>query len=348
MSVTTADAQTGRRRRSSLSPALRPWLLAPILIAAVLYSLTLGRYPLEVSQLFVGLFGGNGGEQAALVQNLVWEIRLPRVLAAVLIGMALAVSGAAFQSMFMNPLVSPGVLGVLSGAGFGAAVGMVASGHWIVVQVCAFGFGVAAVGIALLIGRISRANALILLILGGIISGAFFNALLSVVKYVADPYDDLPAIVYWLMGSLATVDRGTVLMLAVPMLLGTALIMALARPLNALSMGEDEAKSLGIPVRGVRLTVILAASMISALTVVMGGMIGWVGLVVPHVARLLVGPDNRVLIPTAAMLGGLYLLLVDNVSRLAFSVEIPIGILTALIGIPFFAWALRNVKKGWG
>jgi iron complex transport system permease protein len=347
MSVTTADS-VRRRRLPALSPAARPWLLAPILIAAVLYSLTLGRYPLEISQLFVGLFGGNGSEQAALVQNLVWEIRLPRVLAAVLIGMALAVSGAAFQSMFMNPLVSPGVLGVLSGAGFGAAVGMVASGHWIVVQVCAFGLGVAAVGIALLIGRISRANALILLILGGIISGAFFNALLSVVKYVADPYDDLPAIVYWLMGSLATVDRGTVLMLAVPMLLGTALIMALARPLNALSMGEDEAKSLGIPVRGVRLTVILAASMISALTVVMGGMIGWVGLVVPHVARLLVGPDNRVLIPTAAMLGGLYLLLVDNVSRLAFSVEIPIGILTALIGIPFFAWALRNVKRGWG
>ncbi|HSH84703.1 MAG TPA: iron ABC transporter permease [Guyparkeria sp.] len=348
MSDAPSESIPAPRSRFSVPPAARPWLLLPVLIAAMLFSLTLGRYPLDFPDLIAGLLGRDGGSQWELVQNLVWEIRLPRVLAAVLIGMALAVSGAAFQSMFMNPLVSPGVLGVLSGAGFGAALGMVISGHWIVVQILAFGFGVAAVGVALLIGRMSRANALILLILGGIISGAFFNALLSVVKYVADPYDDLPAIVYWLMGSLAMVDRPTVLMLAVPMLIGTGLIMALARPLNALSMGEDEARSLGIPVRSVRLTVVLAASMISALTVVMGGMIGWVGLVVPHIARLLVGPDNRLLIPTAAMLGGLYLLLVDNVSRLAFSVEIPIGILTALIGIPFFAWALRNVRKGWG
>ena len=328
--------------------AARPALLFPLLLGAMAFSLTLGRYPLELGQIFQALLGQLDGEQAKLVSDLVMEIRLPRVLAAVLIGMSLAVSGAAFQSMFMNPLVSPGVLGVLSGASFGAAVGMVASGHWIVVQLCAFGFGMAAVGIALLIGRIQRQNALILLILGGIISGALFNALLSVVKYVADPYDDLPAIVYWLMGSLATVDKDTVLLLAIPMVIGIGVIASLGRALNALSMGEDEARSLGIPVRAVRLTVILAATLISALTVVMGGMIGWVGLVVPHIARLLVGPDNRVLIPASAMIGGIYLLLVDNVSRLAFSVEVPIGILTALIGIPFFAWALRNVKRGWG
>lgn len=324
-----------------------PLTLVLVLLVLMIFSLGIGKYPVTISEILNGLLLTSERENSEFIERLIYEVRLPRVLAAVIIGMALAVSGAAFQSMFMNPLVSPGILGVLAGASFGAALGMVISDHWFMVQLLAFVFGSAAVGLALLIGGTKRGNALVLMILGGIISGALFSALLSVVKYVADPYNDLPAIVYWLMGSLASVEKNTVLMLAIPMVGGSILLMLLARPLNALSMGEEEAKSLGVPVKTIRILVISVATLISTLTVVIGGMIGWVGLVIPHIARLLVGSDNRKLLPVAGILGAIYLLLIDNISRLAFTVEIPIGILTALIGIPFFAWALKNVKKGW-
>lgn len=324
-----------------------PITLVLMLLALMIISLGIGKYPITISEILSGLLLTSESGNSELIERLIYEVRLPRVLAAVIIGMALAVSGAAFQSMFMNPLVSPGILGVLAGASFGAALGMVISDHWFMVQILAFVFGSSAVGLALLIGGTKKGNALVLMILGGIISGALFSALLSVVKYVSDPYNDLPAIVFWLMGSLASVEKNTVWMLAIPMIGGSILLMLLARPLNALSMGEEEAKSLGVPVKTVRILVISIATLISTLTVVIGGMIGWVGLVIPHIARLLVGSDNRKLLPVAGILGAIYLLLIDNISRLAFTVEIPIGILTALIGIPFFAWALKNVKKGW-
>lgn len=319
----------------------------------MLVSLTLGKYPLSLGELGHYLlslcgFGGMDEQRAGLLRNILVEIRLPRILAAVLIGAALSVSGASFQSMFINPLVSPSLLGVLSGASFGAALGMILSGDWLMVQLSSFAFGLVAVLLSLGVARLYRGDRLLMLLLGGIISGALFTSLLSVIKYLADPYNQLPAIVYWLMGGLGMVDSRTVLVVSIPIGLGILTILALSPYLNILSMGDDEATTLGVRVSMVRMILIFAATLVSALTVVLGGMIGWVGLIVPHIARMLTGPDNRLLLPVAALMGGLYLVVVDDLSRLVFSVEIPLGIVTSLVGIPFFALVLKNARKGWG
>jgi iron complex transport system permease protein len=324
-----------------------------LLFFAIIVSLTLGKYPLSLGEIFNFLsvscgFGSMDGQKCELFKNIIVDIRLPRILAAVLIGAALSVSGVAFQSMFINPLVSPSLLGVLSGASFGAALGMIVSNNWFAVQSSSFLFGFLAVLLSVGIARLYRGDRLLMLILGGIISGALFTALLSIVKYVADPYNQLPAIVYWLMGGLSMADNGTILVTSIPIGIGVLVIVILSPYLNILSMGDDEAKTLGVNVSVIRMTLIFFATLISALTVVIGGMIGWVGLIIPHVARMLVGPDNRLLLPVSALIGALYLVGVDDVSRLLFNVEIPLGIVTSLVGIPFFALVLKNARKGWG
>lgn len=322
-----------------------------LLILMSMLSLTLGRYPIalpELVQVLAGLGSGQVADEGQQVlRNVLLEIRLPRILAAILVGAGLSVSGAAFQAVFVNPLVSPGLLGVLAGGSFGAALGMIVSDHWLVVQVSAFLFGLLAVLIALGIVRVYRSESLLMLVLGGIISSGLFTALLSIVKYLADPYNQLPAIVYWLMGNLSNAELSVVLTLALPMLAGILLLVLYARHMNVLSMGDEEARSLGIDTRRVRLVIILAATLISALTVVMAGMIGWIGLIVPHIARMIVGPENGRLIPASALLGGIFLLLVDDLARNLFTVEIPIGVLSELLGIPIFILVLRNARKGW-
>lgn len=321
-----------------------------ILILLSLFSLTLGQYDLSIKQIIDFLFYKLGFGEVAnsqLIQNIIVEIRFPRIVASILIGASLAISGVAFQSMFRNPLVSPGILGVLSGASFGAALGMIIFKNFILIQVSSFIFGIIAVSIALFISMFNKQNQVILLILGGVVSSAFFSSLLSITKYMADPYNQLPAIVYWLMGSLALIDKGTIYIVTIPILLGIFLMIFLSKYLNILSLGDEEARSLGINVKLVRFTIIITATFISAFTVVLAGMIGWVGLVIPHIARLLFGSNNILIVPVTALLGAIYLLIIDNISRMLFSVEIPIGILTSLIGIPFFAYALKNVKKGW-
>lgn len=332
-------------------------MVIPILTAVAgltaLVSLTLGRYPVELADLagFIGLPFSPAPDlsvrEGQILKNILVDIRLPRITAAMLIGAGLSVSGAVFQSMFINPLVSPGLLGVLAGASFGAAVGMILATSWWAVQASAFTFGMIAVLAALGLSALNRGDRLLMLILGGIISGALFTSLLSVVKYLADPYEQLPAIVYWLMGGLSAVDRATVLFTCGPMIAGVLILISLAGYLNVLSMGDEEARALGVNVRLLRFIFIFLATVISALTVVLGGMIGWVGLLIPHIARMIVGPDNRILLPATALIGAIYLLLADNIARLLFSVEIPIGILTSLVGIPFFAFVLRRTKKGW-
>ena len=326
--------------------------LAGLLIIMVI-SLCLGKYPLnltEIGSFFRHEWFGGGAlspERLELLQNLLLEIRLPRILAAALIGAALAASGTAYQAMFVNPLVSPSLLGVLAGASFGAALGMVFFKNWYAVQCATFLGGVAAVAVAVGLARIYRVSGTIMLVLGGVISGALFSALLSLIKYLADPYNQLPAIVYWLMGNLSLADRTTVLRVSLPIGLGLGVLMVSARHLNVLSMGDEEAAALGINVRRVRLLVITAATLISALTVVVAGAVGWVGLIIPHIARMLVGPDNETLLPVSALLGAGYLIVVDDVARLAFAFELPIGIVTALVGIPFFMLVLGNARKGW-
>jgi iron complex transport system permease protein len=331
----------------------------PIFIAALsltvimLVSLGLGKYPLPWGDILAyfshALLGGGALDPARLatLHNLLVEIRMPRILAAAMIGAALSASGAAYQAMFVNPLVSPGVLGVLGGAAFGSVLGMLLGISWLGVQTLTFIFGFAAMGVAVGVARIYRINTTIMLVLGGVISGAFFTSLVSIVKYAADPYNQLPAIVYWLMGNLSLVDRTTAARAGIPICIGIAGLVVSGRHLNALSMGDEEARALGVNVNRVRLVVIVCATLVSALTVVIAGAIGWVGLIIPHIARMITGPDNETLLPASALLGAAYLVVVDDISRLAFSSEIPIGILTALVGIPFFALVLKNTRKGW-
>lgn len=326
-------------------------ILSLLLVSAV--SLTLGKYPVPLQKMAMFFFDRIfhtaylSSDTSKLLKNLLIDIRLPRIMAALLIGASLSVSGASFQAMFVNPLVSPSLLGVLAGASFGASMAMVFFENWIAVQVCTFVFGFAAVLISVGMAKMYKGNTVLLLVLGGVISSALFTSLLSVVKYLADPYNQLPAITHWLMGGLALVDMRTLAVVAVPQLAAIILTALFSGYLNALSMGDEEAKALGVPVELIRMFLIFLATLMSALTVVMAGMIGWVGLIIPHIARMLVGPDNKVLIPASALIGAMYLVVVDDVSRLLFNIEIPIGITTSLVGIPFFAVVLRKTRRGW-
>lgn len=333
-------------------------LLPAVVLAAMLAALTLGRYPVSATDVMRLAAAAAGwidlpAQDYQQLQHLVVQIRLPRVLAAALVGAALSTSGAAYQAVFRNPLVSPGLLGVLGGAAFGSALGIVLGWRWAGIQVLAFACGVAAVGVALAVagwfGRGSDGGSagVVMLVLGGILSSALFSSLLAMVKYVADPYNQLPAIVYWLMGSLAVADLGQVLRLAGPLALGSLGLCLLGRWLDALAMGDDEAQALGVPVRRLRRVVIALATMVSALTVSLAGMIGWVGLIVPHIARLAVGPGNARLLPAAAALGAVFLLAADALSRTLATSEVPIGIVTELIGIPAFLLVLGRARRGW-
>lgn len=330
----------------------RLFLLAPLLALSILFALGIGRYPLQPGEILSYAAYGLGlldlpAPRADLLHNLIVEIRLPRVLAAALIGAALSSSGAAYQAVFRNPLVSPGILGVLGGASFGAALGILVSGNWFVVQSAAFVMGVAAVSVGVLIANLYGAPSIIVLVLGGMISGAFFNALLSLVKYAADPADRLPTIVYWLMGSLGGLELSQVAFAAAPILVGVALLSLLGRALDAMTMGDDEAASLGVPVFAVRYGVIGLATLISSLSVALAGMIGWIGLVVPHIARLMIGPLNRRLIPASALIGATFLVLADCLSRNIAAAELPIGVITELLGVPAFVVVLRYARRGW-
>lgn len=317
------------------------------------FSLTLGKYPVTIADM-IRLFlhkvfhaGNMTDEACTLLGSIFFDIRLPRILAAALIGSSLSISGAAFQAMFVNPLVSPGLLGVLAGSSFGAAMSMVFFKSWLAVQIFTFLFGFLAVFVAVGIAGMHKGNTILLLVLGGVISGAFFTSLLSIIKYIADPYNQLPAIVQWLMGGLSLVDYGTLLIAGIPQVVSIILMILFSGYLNVLSMGDEEARALGISVERIRLFLIFLATVMSAFTVVLAGMIGWVGLIIPHIARMLVGPDNKILIPACAFIGAVYLIVVDDISRMLFNVEIPIGITTSLIGIPFFIIILRQARKGW-
>lgn len=330
------------------------WMIGSTLLLCLiaLLSLLWGQYPISLETLIdylqFKLFGGAGCDTYTLLDNIILQIRLPRVLLAILIGSALATSGAAFQAMFVNPLVSPGILGVLAGASFGAALGMLVSEQWYVVQLLAFAFGFVAVAIAVLIGTmVTNSRSTVMLVLGGVISSALFTSLLSIIKYLADPYSTLPAIVYWLMGSLTMADLHGVLLISVPMLASIIGLIVLGKYFDLMSLGDEEAKALGINVTLVRLGAIVLATLAGSLSVVMAGIIGWIGLIIPHIIRMALGPSHRVLMPLSAIVGGAFLLLADTISRLSFSVEIPIGILTSLIGIPIFIIVLKNARAAW-
>jgi iron complex transport system permease protein len=322
-----------------------------ILITCIGAALTLGRYRIGVATLgeIISLsLRGNDPSQALATPTLVlWSVRLPRVVIAIIVGAALAVAGAVFQSLFRNPLVSPGILGVTSGASFGATLAIFISGNSaLAIGGSAFLWGLIAVALAYQIGRRSG-NSVTSLVLSGVIVSALFTAGVSFLRYQADPYQHLPAMVFWSMGSFNSIvwaDAIRALLLILP---GLAAIYLLRWWLNPIALGDEDAMALGINVPKARVIYVLIGTLIVAASVASSGNIQWVGLVVPHMARMIVGSDHDVLIPFTALLGGIFMLIMDTLARILPGGEIPVGILTAILGAPFFAYLLiTNDKRG--
>ena len=282
-----------------------------------------------------------------VLDNVLFKIRFPRIVVVLLSGAALAVAGASYQGMFKNPLVSPDILGASAGASFGACLALLLDMPNWEVQIFAFIGGMAAVGLAVWLNRLVKYDPILGLVLGGILVSTLFQSGTSIIKLLADANDKLPAITFWLMGSFAAEDADQMGAIILPMLSGFALLLLESWKLNVLSFGDEEARSMGIDTRAVRLVVIFASTLVVSCSVAVAGIVGWVGLVVPHLARALVGPNYRVLLPTSMAVGASFLLVVDNIARLALSLEIPIGILTSILGVPFFIVIFRHNMKGW-
>ena len=336
-------------RSSSAAPGL---LIAfCVLVAGLLLAFTVGRYPIGLGDLFSAIAGKlSGGAPAvpAAVENVIFQVRGPRVLAAALVGAALAVAGTAFQGLFRNPLVSPDILGASSGAALGAVLGIFFSLGVFAIQAFAFIGGLVAVAAVYLIGSAVQArDPVLVLVLTGVVIGSLLGAGVGLVKYLADPYNQLPAMTFWLLGSLAATGVSDLIPLFGPIALGTAVLFALRWRLNVMSLSDEEARALGVPTGPLRIAIVAAATLVTSASVATAGIIGWVGLVVPHMARTLVGPDFARLIPTAALLGAGFLLFIDTLARTAAAIEIPLGILTALVGTPFFIWLLASVSRTW-
>ena len=313
--------------------------LVAILVVGAYISIHIGTLKIPLNAVFYNFDCAKTGlspEQAKSFKAVIEQIRFPRVLVALLCGMALSISGSAFQSMFRNPLVSPDLLGVLAGSAFGASLGMVVHNSFLSAQVGAFIFGVLAVVLAVMLARLFPGNRLIRLIMGGVISTSFFTSLVSVIKYMADSQNKLPGIVYWLMGGFSSVTRDSMYICGPTIFIGSVALICMSNYMNILSMGDEEAQTLGVNVDFIRKIVLCITTVICAVTVSVGGMIGWVGLMIPHIARMVTGPDNRQLMPISALIGAIYLMLVDDFCRCAFASEMPIGIITSLLGVPFF------------
>ncbi len=312
-------------------------------------SFLIGRYPISpvdvVKTILSPIFPQLKVSQT--ISTIVFEIRLPRIIAAFAVGSALAVAGTSFQSIFKNPLVSPDLLGVSNGAGFGAALAIILTSSNFLIQILAFVFGIVSVSITYLISRAYKAGGILVLVLSGVAISAFFNALISCIKFVADPQDKLPEIIYWLMGSLSSVTIDKLIMIIIPFLIGIIILLILRWQMNILAMGDEEAQSLGLNPTRIRLLIIAACTLLTSAAVSISGIIGWIGLIIPHMARMIVGPDNRILIPASLSLGASFLLLVDNISRAVISIEIPIGILTSIIGVPIFLYLLKRGYSEW-
>jgi iron complex transport system permease protein len=326
-------------------------ILTGALIVLFILSFMVGRYPVsidDVFQVFLSRIIPLQQTWPDMVETVILELRFPRIIAAILVGGCLAAAGTSFQGIFRNPLVSPDILGVASGAGFGAALGIIIwNGNPIMVQISAFVFSLIAVAISYGVSKVVRSNPTLTLILAGMAITALFGAFLSLMKYVADPFEELPAIVFWMMGSLNSVDNADLLTVIAPMLIGIAVLVLIRWRLNLLAMGEEEAQALGVDTRKMQGLVIICSTLITASAVCISGVIGWVGLIIPHIGRILVGPDHKKLIPVSILLGACYLLLIDTITRTVFTMEIPVGILTAIIGVPFFIYLLSRGRRGW-
>ncbi len=353
MTVRMADAEsdvTSALKSKERHPVPRQTALLAAAVLLFIISFALGRYPISPGNLLMILaarFFPVSHTWPANMDIVVWNVRLPRIFAAMLVGAALSTSGASFQGMFRNPLVSPDILGASMGAGFGAALGLYFSLDSLGIELLAFAFGLLAVLLAYSISNRVRFDPMLVLVLSGVLVGTIFNSLTSLIKFVADPMSKLPAITFFLMGSLATITPRDVAAVIIPILLGGIPLFILRWRLNVLSLGDEEAMALGLETRKLRFIVIVCSTLMTSAAVSISGLIGWVGLIVPHWARMIVGPNFKVLLPTAIILGSAYLLLVDDLARCLFSTEVPLGILTAIIGAPFFFYLLLKGQRGW-
>ena len=356
MSNSSAEPRTGVAPgwagRKLASVSVLPLLIA-LLVLAILYSVTIGRYDLSIRDVFYILIDNVHPLVTPYwesVQEVVVEqVRLPRIIAAVIIGFGLSISGAALQGLFRNPLVDPGIIGVTAGAGFGGTLAILLGLQGYFLLTLAFLFGIGSILLVKLLSTVRGRTSMLTLVLSGVVISAFFSAAISIAKLLADPFQKLPAITYWLMGSIASSSYADVLLVAVAVVPSSIAIYLLRFQINIMSLGEEKARALGVRVVLVQWIILLASALISAGVVATSGIIGWVGLVIPHVARALVGADHQRLLPVSGVLGAIYLLMVDNLARTLTTAEIPLGIITALIGVPVFAVILRRLhaRGGW-
>ena len=327
------------------------WLLLGLPLPLFLFALILGRYQIGVADVVRALFSpfapGLAADVPDVAQTLILRIRLPRALASLLIGAGLGSTGAAFQGIFKNPLVDSSLLGVASGAGFGAALALLLTGNLLYAQIAAFVFGLVAVALAFLGSRLYDTAPIIVLTLMGILVGSFFGSLTSLLKYIADPLDALPAITFWLMGGLTAVTWRDIPLLALITVGGATFLWLVRWQFNILSLGDAEATALGVNPNRMKLVIIICATLMTAIAVSVGGVIGWVGLVIPHAGRILVGPDHKRLLPASLSLGAAFLLIIDNISRTLLPAEVPLGVMTGLVGVPILIVLLRRNKVGW-
>lgn len=341
--------QNNRARRRRLRLMLTGLFVA--MVAIFLISMTQGIYPLSLHEIFqiIGSLLGLSTEYTHNGWVAFMNVRLPRLTACIFVGAALSVSGAAYQGIFHNPMVSPDLLGASSGAAFGACVSILLSASILVQQLSAFVCGIAAVVLTLAISSIvsRRENNTTTLVLTGMVVSSLFSAGVSITKLLADTDSQLGEITFWLMGSMASIKLSALPILIVPVIISLVPLLLLSYRLNPLSFGDEEARTLGVNVKAVRLVMIGCATLATSASVAGCGMVGWIGLVIPHLMRFLVGPDYKYLLPASAMGGAIFLMLVDNITRIFFTVEVSIGILTALIGAPFFLILLVRGRESW-
>ena len=322
--------------------------LAVLFVASLALSLSLGRYDVDFAQVLSYLVSpATADSQAAYEANVLLTLRLPRIVAAAIVGAGLAGAGCAFQGVFKNPMVSPDLLGASAGACFGAALGILLSAGSVGIEVMAFAVGIVAVAASYLLSSVlgRQMTGTLVLVLSGLVVGNLFQAFTSAVKFLADPNSQLPEITFWLMGGLSSVREEDLALLVVTFLIGTVGLLALRWRINVLALGDEEALALGVNVTRTRGLVIVFATLMTASSVAVAGMVGWVGLIVPHLARFLIGPDNRHLLPASLLLGATFLLLVDDVCRGIYTTEIPLSILTAVLGAPLFVYLVSRQRR---
>jgi len=321
-------------------------LIIALPVAAFICALIFGRYNLGLDKIF-NLVASPESFKGNVSYSVLFNIRIPRALLGLLVGGVLAASGAGLQGMFKNPLVDSGMLGVSSGAGFGAVLGIILfNNSYALTILFAFGFGLLAVFLSYLIGTIYKSSPRLMLVLGGVIVSSLFSSLVSLGKFIADPFDQLPSIVFWLMGSLANVGFTEVLYIVIPAFASVIGLTLLGWKINVLSLGDREAHSLGVNIKVTKALVVVFCSLGTAAVVSVCGTIGWIGLVIPHIVRMLLGSDNKAIIPYSFLLGAGFLAVIDIFARSLTGAELPVGMLTSFVGVPFYIFLLRRTRGG--